>query len=317
VQVKRTSPKTKLAEPQASPATGVVAEKPDTYEDHLPKQSKVGAWFDRVANKIAPIRTHERVMTEAKGSLFGLEVGLTISQLELVRKDTHGREIVQVVNQDGSSNIELILGRKQLGAGQRVEFQGPALNTSLTPGELPLGARFIGVGLTSDLTSAMDHDAVSYTVEVKLTDRSIAELASLGGPGAAKLAADALASIGGGAVGGVISDLIIGAVPVFSAYLAVQSAHRAWHVCHDKSASKEMKAFAIAHAIADAVRIVNPLAGTVANAALVGIAAFFGWRHMRYAKHAPPTGPPPDAIKPPPAPQQATLSEAPKETSAP
>jgi hypothetical protein len=268
----------------------------DSYEQHQPKPIAEGNVVTKLLDKVAPIRTHERVISEVKGSVFGLEVGITLSQLELVRKNTHGVEVIQVVNGDGSSNIETVLGRKSLNHNHRIELQGPALNTSVTPGELPLGARFIGVGLTSDVTSAMDHDAVSYTAEVKLTTNSILELAATGGAlGAAHVAADALQGIAGGVVGEVLADCIIGAVPILSAALAFQSARRAIHVCRDESAPKSMKLFAVAHAVSDAVRVVFPLAGTLGNVALVGAAALMGWLHVRHAKHADPIGPAPPA----------------------
>lgn len=274
------------------------AQHEDTYEDHLEKPTKAGRAIDKVLDKIAPIRTHERVMTEVKGSLFGFEVGITVSQLELNKKGTKGVELIQVVNQDGSSNVETVLGRLPLSKYHRIELQGPALNTSVTPGELPLGARFIGVGLTSDVTSAMDHDAVSVTAEVKITERTVLELATLGGAGAAAIAADALTGIAGATAANLVADCIIGAVPILSGVLAVQSTRRAIHVCRDKTASGEMKAFAVAHAISDAVRVVFPLAGTLGNAALVGIAAALGWIHHRHAEHAEPTGPPKDTGPP-------------------
>ena len=53
-----------------------------------------------------------------------------------------------------------------------------------------------------------------------------------------------------------------------------------------------MKVFQVAHAVADAIRVVEPITGTVINAALVAVAATLGWVHHRHAPHAPPTGPP-------------------------
>jgi len=264
----------------------------DSYENHEPKPLKLGEKAGQLLDKIAPIRTHERVIHDIGGSFFGISVGVTVSQLDLVRKNTHGVELIHVVNPDGSSNIETVLGRLPLSHNHRIELQAPALNTSLTPGELPLGARFVGVGLTTDVASAMDHDALSYTAEVKLTERSILEFAILGGAGAADIAADALTNIAGAGVAAVVSDTILGAVPILSAGLAVASARRAWHVLHDPTASTEMKAFAVAHTLGDTVRVFAPLAGTLINASLVGVAALCGWVHMRHAKHAPPAGPP-------------------------
>jgi hypothetical protein len=268
----------------------------DTYENHEPRPLGVARASDKLLDRVAPIRTHERVIHDAAGSFLGLQVGVTVSQLELVRKNTAGVEIVHVVNPDGSSNVETVLGRLALGHNQRIELQGPALNTSLSPGELPLGARFVGVGLTSDVTSAMDHDALSYTVEVKLTERSVAELAALAAPGAADVAADALAGVAGNGVAAVVSDAVLGAVPLISATLAVSSVRRAHHVLHDGTASQTMKSFAVAHALADTVRVFEPLSGTALNAGLVALAAACGWVHVRHAQHAPPTGPPPGTV---------------------
>jgi hypothetical protein len=265
----------------------------DSYEKHLPPPLPGQQKADTLLDRIAPIRTHERVLNDFGGSFFGLQVGVTVSQLDLVRKNTKGVEIVQVVNPDGSGNLETILARKEIGAKQRIELQGPALNTSLTPGELPVGARFIGVGLTSDVTSAMDHDALSYTFEVKLNEKSVAELAAFGGPGAAQIAADAIEASATSVLGDVVGTALVGAVPVLSAALALASARRAYHVVRDPTAGREMKIFQVAHAIGDAVRVVEPVTGTVINAALVAAAATLGWVHHRHTPHAPPTGPPP------------------------
>lgn len=279
-------------EPTTAATTTTLHPFDDSYENHEPRPLKATTVSDKVLDKIAPVRTHERVIHDIGGSFFGISVGLTLSQLDLVKKNTHGVEVIQVVNPDGSSNVETVLGRLHLHHNHRIELQGPALNTSLTPGDLPIGARFIGLGLTSDVTSAMDHDALSYTVEVKLTEKSVLELAALGGAGAAALAADALKEVAGNGVGAVVGDIVCGAVPVLSAVMAAASARRAWHVCHDPTASKEMKAFAVAHAVGDTVRVFAPVVGTLMNAGLVGVAAFMGWVHMRHTKHAAPTGPP-------------------------
>lgn len=270
----------------ASPTARVV----DTYEQHLPTPTKLDGFADRLLSKVAPIRTHERVLHDISGSFFGVQVGVTLSQLELAKRGTSGVEFIQVVNPDGSSNIETVLGRKQLGLGHRIELQGPALNSSLSPGELPVGARFVGVGLTTDVTSTMDHDALSYTVEVKLSEKSIVEFAAMGGPGAAALAADALADVAGASAAHVVGEVLLGAVPVLSAVLAVNSARRALHTCRDKTAPAAMKFFAVTHALADAVRIVFPLAGTLANAGLVVAAASAGYISARHQQHARPTG---------------------------
>ncbi|HEY1100463.1 MAG TPA: hypothetical protein VGF99_16100 [Myxococcota bacterium] len=306
-----TAPTATLTTAQAKRAIVELKSFEDSYENHEPSPLGIAKTTDKLLDRIAPMRTHERVLTDVGGSFFGISVGVTVSQLDLIRKNTKGVELIQVVNPDGSSNIETVLGRLPINHNHRIELQGPALNTSLTPGELPLGARFIGVGLTSDVTSAMDHDALSYTVEVKLTERSVLELATLGGAGAAAIAADALKDVAGNAVAAVVSDAILGAVPVLSAAMAFATARRCLHVLKDPTASREMKAFAVGHTIGDTVRIVAPFVGTAINATLVGVAALCGWVHMRHAKHADPIGPPEDSTGPPATPPAPPSISAP------
>ncbi|MBI2372674.1 MAG: hypothetical protein HYV07_01615 [Deltaproteobacteria bacterium] len=242
-----------------------------------PPGNALNRLVERLAHKVHPVKhgdpnnppgpnriTHERPFLESKGFAFGVEFGLTVSELHQVRR-RDGIELVHVVNPDGSSNLETVLGRVELRGGQRIELQGPALNTSLTPGELPLGARFAGVGLTSDLIDPKSHEAVSYTLEVKATERTAAELALLAAPGAAALATEAL----GSEVAGVVASIFAGAIPVVGAAIAVSSARHALKILKSPKQSKLNKAFAVAHAVSDAVRVFLPLVGVIGNAALV------------------------------------------------
>ncbi|MBI4822457.1 MAG: hypothetical protein HY791_39725 [Deltaproteobacteria bacterium] len=287
-------------------AVGEVEERSEgEVQQQEPRGNALNRMVDRLANKLQPVKhgdpknppgpnrvTHERPFVESKGFAFGLEFGVTVSELHQIRRKD-GAELVHVVNPDGSSNLELVLGRKELGLGQRVELQGPALNTSLTPGQLPVGARFFGVGLTSDLVDPKSHEAVSYTLEVKATERSAAELALLAAPGAAAAATQALGSEAAGIVAQVFS---IG-VPIVGAALAVSSAYHAFKVLKSPKQSKLNKTLAVAHAVSDAVRVFFPLAGVLGNAALVGISAAITYVKLRKlkgqraeAKTGPPAG---------------------------
>lgn len=219
--------------------------------------------------KLGPNRiTEERPFFETKGAVFGVEVGLTLSELHQLRAE-EGLELVHVIAPDGSTNFETVLARKPIGKGQRIELQGPALNTSRTPGTSPVGFRLVGVGLTSDLIDPQSKEAVSYTLEAKLTDRTVYEAGRLVAPAAIAGLAHLAASEGAATVARVLA----GSVPIVSTVLAVSSARWAWHVAHDPKKSKFEKSMAIAHATSDAVRIVLPLAGTIANAGLVVVSS--------------------------------------------
>jgi hypothetical protein len=65
------------------------------------------AW---AARKLSPERlTHERVMTDAGSTVFGVSFGITFSQLEYLKSKKDGVEVVQVINADGSANLESVL----------------------------------------------------------------------------------------------------------------------------------------------------------------------------------------------------------------
>jgi hypothetical protein len=265
-------------------------EAPATKKAPPPHQTD---WLTRAAAKIAPHKfqdeknpfgpnriTEERPFAEMKGSLFGLEVGITFSELHQIRAKS-GIEVVHVVNPNGGSNLELVLARKEIGKGQRVELQGPAINTSLAPGELPLGFRVAGIGLTSDLVDRKSKEAVSYTAEVKVTDRTVLEGASLLG---ATGVGGAIAGHLGGTGARMVSEVFSAAVPVVGVILFASSAKWAWKVVHDPSKSRLDKTLAVAHAASDAVRIAFPLAGAIGNAAITGLSAGLGLYRMHKLK---------------------------------
>ena len=118
----------------------------------------------------------------------------------------------------------------------------------------------------------------------------------LAAPGAAKAAADFVGTEAAAAVAAVFSA----AVPIVGAVLAVSSAHHAIKVMKNPKASKLTKAFAVGHAISDAIRVVFPLVGVLGNAALVAAQAATTYVKLKKLKAEraaqPPTGPPPTPL---------------------
>ena len=225
-----------------------------------------------------PRLTEERVWLEVVGSLLGLDLGVTVSELTRVRGKRGSLELIHVVSEDGSGqNYESVLHRIPLGGGQRIEVQGPAINT--TAG-LPLGFRAIGLGLTSDLFEPGQNRAVSYTAEIKLTERTLLYWAPVWAPGVAAAVDGALGAAGHHTV----ANLVGGALPFVSAALAVQSAVRAWRTFKNPNATRLQKALAAGHAVADGVRVAFPLIGTLANVALVGVTAGVSYFKVKEAR---------------------------------
>ena len=225
-----------------------------------------------------PRLTEERVWFEVVGGLFGVDLGLTVSEITRVKGKRGDLELIHVVGADGAGqNFESVLKRIPLTSGQRLEVQGPAINT--TAG-LPLGFRAIGFGLTSDLFEPGQNRALSYTAEVKLTERTLLYWAPFWAPAAAK-AVDGLLGTAGQST---VANLVGGALPFVSAALAVQSTVRAWRTFKNPNATRLQKALAAGHAVADGIRVAFPLVGTLANVAMVGVTAGVSYFKVKRAR---------------------------------
>lgn len=274
---KRAAPKAEPNPPVAEPNPPVAEPNPPVAESKRHIVDKVTDWAERRFGHQDPTRphgpsilTHERPVTQNSAFIGFVEVGYTLSELNQIREHK-GLEVVHVVNPDGSSNIEMIIRRFQPRCmhGHRFELQGPALNTALDGSSFPVGARFLGIGLTSDAQTDHSKDALSYTLEIKLTEKSAVAFAELFAPGIAHEAGALLAAHTSSELGKTVANIFLGAVPLISGAIALVSCRRAVKVCKNKSASKEQKAFAVAHATADLVRIVLPIPGTLMNVGLV------------------------------------------------
>lgn len=225
-----------------------------------------------------PRLTEERVWFEMVGSLLGVDAGLTISEITRVKGKSGDLELIHVVNDDGTGqNYESVLKRIPLIGGQRLEIQGPAINTLAG---MPLGFRAVGLGLTSDLFEPGQNRAVSYTAEVKVTERTLLYWAPFWAPGAASAIDGALGAAGHHTV----ANLVGGALPFVSAALAVQSTVRAWRTFKNPNATRLQKALAAGHAVADSVRVAFPLVGTLANVALIGVTAGVSYLKVKKAR---------------------------------
>ena len=215
--------------------------------------------------------TEERPFFEFGGFAFGLEYGLTLSEFRMVRDpEKKGVEWIHVVNLDGRSNFETVLARWPLkkGKSRRIELQGPALNSDVSS-PVPLGLRLFGVGLTDDFVDREAHEAVSYTAEVKASERTLAELAMLGVPLVAKLLPNA------GAIATRIAETMLAAVPVVNVLFAANTLWRVRKVFANPASTTGQKLMATAHLAADVLRVFAPVVGTVVSVSLV---AFFGLR---------------------------------------
>jgi hypothetical protein len=263
---------------QPAPAkTGPVAQ-PGTFHHLLtmlaspPKKRKnlLNRWMDKLNSAV--IRNHkklginaiteERPFFQTEGDAAGLVYGFTMSHVTS-RNAKAGRELIHVVDPSGGSNLEWVITQKNLFAGQRFEVQGPAINTSFQPGELPIGARFFGIGIVANINQN-ENVSLGYTFELKATEKTAAYYVPMLLPG---LAAGVAKLAEGGLAHGV-AQVFSYAVPGIAAYLALDSTRAAARTLLDPRADDFRKAVVVAHAAFDWLRVAFPLAGTLGNVAV-------------------------------------------------
>jgi hypothetical protein len=265
----------------------------DAFEKSDDDAQKKRGWWQRV--------THPQISTKKAAhasSVFiaGLEVAVKVNHVDPLndgRRDVKGNWVADGENL--AVDLESVLLRRNLPKGMRFELQGPALQAKADGETLPLRARFIGVGVTKDVSGDMPHDdtppRAEVKVEVKLTDRSIGSLAGLAG--ATAELKTLLTDIEGTAAAQTIGEVLLMAVPVISTGVAIVSARRALKTLRDATAPLANKALAVARALADATTIFFPLIGTLANLALVGAAVAVAHHDAKRAGTAGPATDPP------------------------
>ncbi|MCC7386991.1 MAG: hypothetical protein IT384_34455 [Deltaproteobacteria bacterium] len=240
------------------------------------------------------IVTHERVLGNfTVPTPFGT-FNANPSELHQIRPQRGGgTELIQVVDPDGSSGLELVFWRMPLIKGWRIELQGLGVYGGPAGTPVPLGARFVGIGLTKDWVDEKAHEAVSVTAELKLTDQDVARLAGLVAPGVGQATAEILAGSAESSIAALVGEALAGAVPIVSGLIALSTARWALRQVRNPKLATADKLLAVGHAIADAVRVVLPMTGVIANVALVGAAIGLKWlRAHRRPREAQATAPP-------------------------
>lgn len=264
---------------QASAPTSSSEE--DAFERSDDDEQKKRGWWQRITQ---PQVSTKKAAHASSVFLAGLEVAVKVNHVDPLndgRRDVKGNWVADGENL--AVDLESVFLRRNIVGGMRFELQGPALQAKADGEALPLRARFVGVGVTKDVSGDMPHDdtppRAEVKVEVKLTDRSIGSLAGLAGASAELKSL--LTEIEGSAAAQTIGDVLLTAVPVISTGVAVVSARRALKTLRDVAAPFATKALAVARALADATTIFLPLIGTLANLALVGAAVAVAKREAR------------------------------------
>jgi hypothetical protein len=207
--------------------------------------------------------TEERPFVQLDHEVAGFEVGFTASHVTSPNAKS-GKELIHVVDPSGSSNLEWVVLQKELFAGQRFEVQGPALNTSLEPGELPIGFRLAGIGIVANKNVPGKPESLGYTFELKATEKTVGYYGAMLLP----VLTNEAAKLVSGGVGHAVATVFSHAVPGVAAFLAIQSTRTAYRTLHSKKAGGFDKTMAVAHAACDWVRVAFPLAGTLGNVAV-------------------------------------------------
>jgi hypothetical protein len=202
--------------------------------------------------------TEERPFLQFGHEIAGFEYGFTASHVTS-KNAKAGRELIHVVDPSGGSNLEWVVLQKNLFAGQRFEVQGPAFNTSLEPGELPVGFRLAGVGIVANRNVPGRAESLGYTVELKANEKTVGYYGAMLLPAVAH----EVGRLWAGGWSHVVATVFSHAVPGVAAFLAIQSTRSAIRTLHSKRTRGFEKTVSVAHAAFDWVRVALPLAGTL------------------------------------------------------
>jgi hypothetical protein len=227
--------------------------------------------------------------------LAGLEIAVRVNHVDPLNNGRRNVKSNWVADGENAAvDLESVIKRKSLPHDMAIELQGPALSAKADGESLPLKARFLGVGVSKQFLSEMPHDdtppRVEVKVEVKLTDKSIGSLAALAG--ASQELHQFTAELAITPVAQTLSDLLTAAVPIVSGVVAAVSVRRAVKTLKDPESPASTRTLAVLRALADITTVFLPLAGTLANVALVGAAVFSARRSAKQAAAMATTGPP-------------------------
>lgn len=263
----------------------------DAFEKGDDPEQQKRAWWKRITQ---PQVTTKKAAHASSIVVAGVEIAVRVNHVDPLndgRRDVRFNWVADGENH--GVDLESVIARKQV-KGLRMELQGPAVQARADGEALPLRARFVGVGFTTDVSGDMPHDPTppraELKLEVKLSDKSIASLAGLAGASAEL--DRVMTVVESSQAASVIGDVLLTAVPVVSGLVALVSARRAVRCVKDATAPLTTKALAVLRALADATTVVFPLVGTLANLALVGAAVVLARREAKRAN--PSTGPPAD-----------------------
>lgn len=286
---KRSDAKARRSEATSTAVAGATPGGDDSFERDE-EQQKRRSWFARATQ---PQLATKKSAHASSVFVAGVEIAVRVNHVDPLndgRRDVKANWVADGENL--AVDIESVLLRRDMPKGMRFELQGPALQAKADGETLPLRARFVGMGVTTSVAGEMPRDPTppraEVKIEVKLTDRSIGSLAGLAGASAE--INSLLAEIEGTEAARVVGEVLLTAVPVVSTAVALVSARRALKTVRDTTAGVRIKALAVLRALADAVTVVLPLVGTLANLALVGLAVANARHEAR--KATPATGPP-------------------------
>ncbi len=240
--------------------------------------------------KSAQVTSKQTATASSWLSPFGLEIAVKVNHVDPLSAGRDELKLQWIAGGDGTgADIENTIHRTRLRGGQRLDLQGPALSARPDGGTgLPLRARLVGVAWSKQIQAASPGDdsppRAELKIEVKLTDRGVAQLAALAG------ATAELSSVGsaisGSGVADVVGRVLMGAVPIVGGVIALCSVRRAVKVVRDASATKGEQTLAVLRACADALLIVNPAVSAAMNIGLVLFTAGKAVVQARRAKRA-------------------------------
>jgi hypothetical protein len=222
--------------------------------------------------------TEKRPIFKQSFEPFGVGVSVSVTQNQRLAPGPD--EEIAFISGDDLQGVESTLWRKQLSPRTALKLGGPSV--ALDASSNSLSTRILGIGASHERVAQDGVNNVQISAELKVTHKTVAELAGLAAP-AALAGAHTLFAPAAVAAGEVLQHSMNALLPGISAALAARSVANAVDVIDEPSSSTGDKFFAVGRAIGDVVRVFDLGVGTAISACVSVVSAFVGWWKARRA----------------------------------
>ncbi len=225
--------------------------------------------------------TEKRPLYKDGFNVLGLGVSVSITQNQRLAPGPD--EEIAFISGADTHGVESTLWRKQFSPRTALKLGGPGV--AFDSSSNSLSTRILGIGASHERVAQDGVNNVQISAEVKVTHKTVAQVAGLAAP-AALAAASTMFAPAAVAASEVFQHSMNALLPGISAALAARSVMNVADVMDHPDSTTGDKLFALGRAVGDVVRVFDLAVGTVIAAGVSIASAIVGWRKARRALKA-------------------------------